>query len=226
MVGLAAVHVGVGGAVDDDVGLIAADEVVHRLVVGNIQFGQVHRDDGGVQQLFGDGADLASAFPQLLDDLGAQLPLAACDDDFHGFTSQLDSQIRPAGRHVRPAGHIQGNFPARVCEAQPSARFAGKFCRKGGYQGTAQSRRVLRTKQARRSRGRGLLFASPLRRAQQKQGTATKNISDARMRAEMGPPWSAPRALNISACRRRRSSDAARRGTCRTARPIPAACPG
>ena len=25
-------------------------------------------------------------------------------------------QIRPAGRHVRPAGHIQGNFPARVCE--------------------------------------------------------------------------------------------------------------
>ena len=39
--------------------------------------------------------------------------------------------------------------------------------------GTAKLRRVLRTKQPKRSRGSGLLFASPLRRAQQKQGTAT-----------------------------------------------------
>ena len=39
--------------------------------------------------------------------------------------------------------------------------------------GTAKLRRVLRTKQPKRSRGSGLPFASPLRRAQQKQGTAT-----------------------------------------------------
>ena len=40
--------------------------------------------------------------------------------------------------------------------------------------GTAQLRRVLRTKQPKRSRGSGLLFASGPRPAQQKQGTATK----------------------------------------------------
>src|SRR5699024_10727394 len=39
--------------------------------------------------------------------------------------------------------------------------------------GTAKLRRVQRTKQPKRSRGSGLTFASPLRRAQQKQGTAT-----------------------------------------------------
>src|SRR5699024_955598 len=39
--------------------------------------------------------------------------------------------------------------------------------------GTAKLRRVQRTKQPKRSRGSGLPFASPLRRAQQKQGTAT-----------------------------------------------------
>ena len=42
--------------------------------------------------------------------------------------------------------------------------------------GTAQLRRVLRTKQPKRSRGSGLLFASGLRPAQQKQGTATKDV--------------------------------------------------
>src|SRR5699024_9627703 len=97
VVHLAAVHVGVGGAVDDDVGLIPADEVVHRFVVGDVQLRQVHRDDGGVQQLFGDGADLAFAFPQLLDDLGAQLPLAACDDDFHSLPLRLRVGNVPAG---------------------------------------------------------------------------------------------------------------------------------
>src|SRR5699024_10913881 len=125
---LAAVHVGVGGAVDDDVGLVAADEVIHRLVVGDVQLGQVHRDDGGVEQLFGDGADLALALPQLLDDLGAQLPPAACDDDFHssplrlrvrsaaGSVAQLAVgdvfQVLPVGRLAVPRGGLQQLVPA------------------------------------------------------------------------------------------------------------------
>ena len=81
---LAAVHVGVGGAVDDDIRALAADEVIHHLIVGDVQLRQIHRDHGGVHQLFGNGADLAAALPQLLDDLGAKLALAAGDDDFHG----------------------------------------------------------------------------------------------------------------------------------------------
>ena len=83
VVHLAAVHIGVGGAVDDDIRALAADEVVHHLVVGDVQFRQVHRDDGGALQLFGDGADLTAALAELLDDLGAQLALAAGNDDFH-----------------------------------------------------------------------------------------------------------------------------------------------
>ena len=84
MVHLAAVHVGVGGAVDDDIRALAADEVIHHLIVGDVQLRQIHRDHGGIHQLFGDGADLAAALPQLLDDLGAKLALAAGDNDFHG----------------------------------------------------------------------------------------------------------------------------------------------
>ena len=84
VVHLAAVHVGVGGAVDDDIRALAADEVIHHLIVGDVQLRQVHRDHGGIHQLFGNGADLAAALPQLLDDLGAKLALAAGDDDFHG----------------------------------------------------------------------------------------------------------------------------------------------
>ena len=42
--------------------------------------------------------------------------------------------------------------------------------------GTAQLRRCLRQKQPKRSRGSGLLFASGPRPAQQKQGTATKDV--------------------------------------------------
>ena len=38
------------------------------------------RDSRGIEQLFGDGADLAAAFAQLLEDLGAQLKIgrASC----------------------------------------------------------------------------------------------------------------------------------------------------
>ena len=57
-----------------------------------------------------------------------------------------------------------------------------------GILGIAKLRRVQWTKQPKRSRGSGLLFASGLLPAQQKQGTATKRISVARLRAEMGSP--------------------------------------
>ena len=84
MVHLAAIHIGVGGAVDDDVRAVAADELVHHLIVGDIQIRQVHGNHRSVDQFIRDGADLAAAFVQLLDDLGAKLALAAGDDDFHG----------------------------------------------------------------------------------------------------------------------------------------------
>ena len=103
VVHLAAVHVGVGSAVDDDIRALTADEVIHHLVVGDVQFGQVHRDDGRALQLFGDGADLAAALAELLDDLGAQLTLAASNDDFH-VRSPLSISVfrRP---HSSGAGH-------------------------------------------------------------------------------------------------------------------------
>ena len=64
-------------------------------------------------------------------------------------------------------GHIQGNLTERVCEP-PCGECAVR--RQILSPGTAKLRRVLRTKQPKRSRGSGLPFASPLRRAQQKQG--------------------------------------------------------
>ncbi len=93
MVHLAAVHVGEGGAVDDDIRALAADEVVHHLIVGDVQLRQVHRNDRGVHQLLGDGAKLAAALPELLDDLGAKLALAAGNNDFHADTASLNTSV-------------------------------------------------------------------------------------------------------------------------------------
>ncbi len=93
MVHLAAIHVGVGSAVDDDIRALTADEVIHHLVVGDVQLRQVYRDNGGVQQLFRDGADLAAALPELLDDLGAKLALAAGNNDFHADTASLNTSV-------------------------------------------------------------------------------------------------------------------------------------
>ena len=59
--------------------------------------------------------------------------------------------------------------------------------------GTAKLRRVLRTKQPKRSRGSGLPFASPLRRAQQKQGTATTRGKEFLSRV-CGQKWVPPKA--------------------------------
>src|SRR5699024_10025367 len=68
------------------------------------------------------------------------------------------------------SGHIQGNLALRVYES-PCGECTVQ--RQILSPGTAKLRRVLWTKQPKRSRGSGLPFASPLRRAQQKQGTAT-----------------------------------------------------
>src|SRR5699024_6158695 len=59
--------------------------------------------------------------------------------------------------------------------------------------GTAKLRRVQRTKQPKRSRGSGLPFASPLRRAQQKQETATTRGKEFLSRA-CGQKWVPPKA--------------------------------
>ena len=50
-------------------------------------------------------------------------------------------QICPAGRHVRPAGHIQGNFPAGVCEP-PWRRVRGS---PGNFVGKGDTRVYLRS---------------------------------------------------------------------------------
>ena len=62
--------------------------------------------------------------------------------------------------------------------------------------GTAKLRRVQRTKQSKRSRGSGLPFASPLRRAQQKQGTATTRGKEFLSRA-CGQKWVPPGACRF-----------------------------
>lgn len=101
--GLAAIHIGKSSAVDDHVRALAADKVIHHLIVGDIQLRQIHRQNGSAEQLFRDGADLAAALPQLLDDLGAKLALAACNDDFHANASLSISICRL--QHSSDAGH-------------------------------------------------------------------------------------------------------------------------
>src|SRR5699024_11171427 len=62
--------------------------------------------------------------------------------------------------------------------------------------GTAKLRRVQRTKQPKRSRGSGLPFASPLRRAQQKQGTATTRGKEFLSR-DCAQKWVPPKFLKV-----------------------------
>ena len=110
------------------------------------------------------------------------------------------SKIYQTVKKSRPAdmcgwtGHIQGNLALRVCEPR---------CGECAVQrqilspGTAKLRRVLRTKQPKRSRGSGLPFASPLRRAQQKQGTATTRGKEFLSR-DCGQKWVSPGACRFS----------------------------
>ena len=117
MVHLAAVHIGVGSAVDDDIRAVAADELIHHLVIGDIQLRQVHGDHRGALQFFRDGADLAAAFPQLLEDLGAQLAFAAGNNDFHTNDSPMLSNAvcrrpRSSGAGRRDSCRSARRFPA------------------------------------------------------------------------------------------------------------------
>ncbi len=105
VVSFAAIYIGVGSAVDDNIRAVAADKFVHHFIVGNVQLRQIHRDNGGVEQLFGDGAKLAAALPQLLEDLGAELTLAACDNDLHKSASLLLSISACHRPHSSSAGH-------------------------------------------------------------------------------------------------------------------------
>ncbi len=91
-------------------------------------------------------------------------------------------------------GHNQGNLAPRVCEP-PCGECAVQ--RQILSPGTAKLRRVLRTKQPKRSRGSGLPFASPLRRAQQKQGTATTRGKEFLSRV-CGQKWVPPGACRKS----------------------------
>ena len=75
--GLAAVHIGESRAVDDRVGLVAADIVDGRFTVGDVQFIHIHGDDGGLAQPFGQRAQDAAFGGQLFLQLGAQLAAAA-----------------------------------------------------------------------------------------------------------------------------------------------------
>ncbi|HIZ57476.1 MAG TPA: hypothetical protein H9725_02660, partial [Candidatus Faecalibacterium gallistercoris] len=76
-------------------------------------------------------------------------------------------------------------------------------------------RRVQRTKQPKRSRGSGLPFASPLRRAQQKQGTATTRGKEFLSR-DCAQKWVPPKAwrfcdtlysMAVQECKRRAGRD-------------------
>ena len=72
--GLAAVHVRESGAVDDGVGLVAADVVDGGLTVRDVQLIDIHRDNGGLAQALGQRADGAALRGKLVLQLGAQLP--------------------------------------------------------------------------------------------------------------------------------------------------------
>ena len=91
-------------------------------------------------------------------------------------------------------GHIQGNLALRVCEP-PCGECAVQ--RQILSPGTAKLRRVLRTKQPKRSRGRGLLFASARRGAPRKQGTATTRGKEFLSR-DCGQKWVPPGACRFS----------------------------
>src|SRR5699024_5261448 len=106
---------------------------------------------------------------------------------------RLSKKSRPDDMRVR-SGHLQGNLALRVCEP-PCGECAVQ--RQILSPGTAKLRRVQWTKQPKRSRGSGLPFASPLRRAQQKQGTATTRGKEFLSRV-CGQKWVPPGACRFS----------------------------
>ena len=96
----------------------------------------------------------------------------------------------PTGRHVRTVGTPTGKFGAESVRGRKAECMVQRQILSPG---TAKLRRVLRTKQPKRSRGSGLPFASPLRRAQQKQGTATTRGKEFLTR-DCAQKWVPPKA--------------------------------
>ena len=99
----------------------------------------------------------------------------------------------PTGRHARTVGTHTGKFDAESVRARQGECAVQRQILSPG---TAKLRRVLRTKQPKRSRGSGLPFASPLRRAQQKQGTATTRGKEFLSRV-CGQKWVPPGACRF-----------------------------
>ena len=100
-------------------------EIISNKISYNIKDRQIHRDHRSVEQLFGDGAQLAAALLQLLEQLCAQLPLAACDNDFHTnvpflmLSSAACRRPRSSDAGRRGSCRSARRFPAR-CRGRSS----------------------------------------------------------------------------------------------------------
>lgn len=92
--GLAAIHIREGCAVDDRIRLVAADIVDGGLAVGDVQLIDIHRDNGGLAQTLGQGADGTALLRKLALQLGAQLTAAAGNQNFHRFSPPLRSILQ------------------------------------------------------------------------------------------------------------------------------------
>ena len=88
-VALAAVHIGVGGAVDDHIRLHPAHKGHNLVPVGDVQLIRIGGNDLGRTQLFRNGPNLGAAFLQLAQQLGAQLAVAARDQNLHIVSAPL-----------------------------------------------------------------------------------------------------------------------------------------
>ncbi len=75
----AAIHIGIGRAVQDRIRLVPAHKGDHLGPVGNVQLGQVHRQHTGVFQPLRDGPQRAAPLAQLALQLGAKLAVCPCD---------------------------------------------------------------------------------------------------------------------------------------------------
>lgn len=84
-VGFAAVHIGESRAVDNGIGLVAADIGDGGLAVGDIEVVNIHRQNRSLAQPFGQRAKHAAFVGQLALQLGAELPAAAGNQDLHAL---------------------------------------------------------------------------------------------------------------------------------------------
>ena len=123
------------------------------------------------------------------------------------YKSRLSKKSRPADM-CGWTGHIQGNLALRVCEP-----LCGECAvrRQILSPGTAKLRRVLRTKQPKRSRGSGLPFSSAILGAQKMQGTATIRGKEFLSR-DCAQKWVPPKAWRFCDTRKAPVSQRGHRG--------------